>query len=115
MRAGETETTNSSTERTLFVASRRRFPEHTALDKNAGEAPQNRAKILSEFMAIDGNEDPNLSTFIFCDDSLVERLEFDDRGAVIIAHPESDRRCGIVHENSSNIRRPWEEIVSHLT
>ncbi len=115
MRAGETETTNSSTERTLFVASRRRFPEHTALDKNAGEAPQNRAKILSEFMAIDGNEDPNLSTFIFCDDSLVERLEFYDRSAVVIPHPEGDRRCGIVHENSSNIRRPWEEIVSHLT
>ena len=119
MRAGETETTNSSTERTLFVApaSRRRFPEHTALDKYAGEtpAPQNRAKILSEFMAIDGNEDANLSTFIFDNDSLVERLEFDDRSAVVIAHPEGDRRCGIVHENSSNIRRPWEEIVSHLT
>ena len=115
MRAGETETTNSSTERTLFVASRRRFPEHTALDKNAGEAPQNRAKILSEFMAIDGNEDANLSTFIFGNDSLVERLEFYDRSAVVIAHPESDRRCGIVDKHSSNIRGPREEVVGHLT
>jgi len=116
MRAGETETTDSGNERTLFVApSRRRFPELTALHKNASETPQNRAKILSEFMAIDGNEDPNLSTFIFCDDSLVERLEFYDRSAVVIAHPESDWRCGIVHEHSSNIRRPWEEIIGHLT
>src|SRR5882672_2865052 len=47
--------------------------------------------------------------------ALVERLEFDDRGAVVIAHPESDRRCGIIHEHSSYIRGPWEKIVRHLT
>jgi hypothetical protein len=47
--------------------------------------------------------------------SLVEWLEFDDRGAVVIADPESDRRCGIVDEHSSDVRGMWEKIVRHLT
>src|SRR5882757_3766252 len=49
------------------------------------------------------------------DATLIERLEFNVRGAVVIAHPESDRRCGIVDEHSSNIRGPREQIVGHLT
>src|ERR1700687_727111 len=44
----------------------------------------------------------------------VERLEFDNRGAVVIAHPESDRRCGIVDEHSSNVRGMGKKIVRHL-
>src|SRR6266853_3317260 len=109
MRAGETETTKSATERTLFVApaSRRRFPKHTALHKNAGEtpAPQNRAKVLSEFTAIGGNQAADFPIITFDSGSLVERLQFYDRSAVVIAHPESDRRCGIVDENPSDVRR----------
>jgi hypothetical protein len=53
--------------------------------------------------------------FRFSEKSLVERLQFYDGGAVVVPHPESDGRCGIIHEHSSDVRRAWEEIVSHLT
>ena len=44
----------------------------------------------------------------------VERLEFDDGGAVVIAHPESDRRRGIVHEYSSDVCGMRQKIIGHL-
>jgi len=52
----------------------------------------------------------NLQFGLKADATLVERPEFDDRGAVVIAHPESD---GVVELSTNTLRIFWTagEIV----
>src|SRR4029077_20269555 len=46
--------------------------------------------------------------------ALIQRLQFDDGSAVVITHPESDRRRRIVDEYSANVRRSGKRIFSNL-
>ena len=41
----------------------------------------------------------------------IERLELDDRRAVVVAHPERHRRRVVVHEHAPHVRRTRQEIL----
>jgi hypothetical protein len=45
---------------------------------------------------------------------LIQRLKFDDGGAVVAAYPESDRCRRAVHKHSANVRRLGQEIFDEL-
>lgn len=55
----------------------------------------------------------NRTRFLFMKRKLIERFHLDDRGAVIIANPEGDRRRRVVGEHSPYARIPWQEVVNH--
>src|SRR5436853_73263 len=42
---------------------------------------------------------------------LIERLELDDRGAVIIADPERHRRGGVIDEDAADVGRARQQVL----
>ena len=46
---------------------------------------------------------------------LVQRLQLEDRGTVIAAHPEGDGRRRVVNEYSTDVSLPGKKIIGELT
>src|SRR5262245_33000200 len=45
---------------------------------------------------------------------LIQRLELDDRGAVVAADPERDRRRGVVDNDAADVGRVRQKIFDEL-
>ena len=44
----------------------------------------------------------------------MERFQLKERGAVIAAYPESDRRCRTINEHTSDVGLPGQQVVGEL-
>src|SRR3981081_1245576 len=44
----------------------------------------------------------------------IQWFDFDDLRAMIASGPESERRCGVIHENSPDVGRARQQIINHL-